>query len=310
MLVAEKVLPFFLVMIVGAAMARARLIDEGGVLGLSRYVYWVGFPALLVHGLGAAKPPSPEVLRGLFGYGLGALVPFVLAIVIARAARWSDNVKAALPMCAGLGNTGFLGLPLVASLLGSAAAGWAAAIVAIDWVVMASLSGALLHRATEAGRASHPLRSVLHGLFTPIVAGAVVGVAQMLVGWRWPEPIDQAISMCALSATAVGLVALGATLAARRAPDQPKRQGAPVWTAVALKLAVGPAFVAAATLLLGAPPAFRVAAILMSACPTAVTVFVQARTARVFAEGAARTVAISTLVSALTLTLLAMRLAH
>jgi malonate transporter len=176
--------------------------------------------------------------------------------------------------------------------------------------VMASLSGAQLHRATAAGRASHPLRSVLHGLFTPIVAGAVVGVAQMLVGWRWPEPIDQAISMCALSATAVGLVALGATLAARRAPDQPKRQGAPVWTAVALKLAVGPACVAAATLLLGAPPAFRVAAILMSACPTAVTVFVQARTAGVFAEGAARTVAISTLVSALTLTLLAMQLAH
>jgi len=314
-LVVEKVLPFFLIMIVGAVMARAKLIDENGVLGLSRYVYWIGFPTLLIHGLGAAHPPSPQVLKGLLGYGLGAVIPFLLAALIARWARWSTNVQAGLPMCAGLGNTGFLGLPLVASLLGPTAAGWAAAIVAIDWVVMATLSGMALHRATPKGQAAGSganslLKALAYGLLNPIVAGAAIGVAQMLVGWRWPTPVDQAITTCAISATAVGLVALGATLAARRAPDQPKRQGAPIWIAVGLKLLIGPACVAVATTLIGAPTAFRAAAILMAACPTAVTVFVQARSAGVFAEGSARVVAISTLISALTLTVLASALTH
>jgi malonate transporter len=310
-LVVEKVLPFFLIMIVGAVMARTKLLDETGVLGLSRYVYWIGFPTLLIRGLGNAHPPSPEVLKGLLGYGVAALIPFFLASLIARAARWSTNVRAALPMCAALGNTGFLGLPLVASLLSPTAAGWAAAIVAIDWVVTATLAGMALHPATPKGQAVQSqgaagvFKALAYGLLNPIVAGAVIGVAQMLVGWRWPAPVDQTISMCALSATAVGLVALGATLAVRRAPDQPKHQGAPIWTAVGLKLLVGPACVAAVVTLIGAPPAFRTAAILMAACPTAVTVFVQARSAGVFAEGSARVVAISTLVSAATLTALA-----
>ena len=51
MFVVSKVLPLFLVMLAGAALARARLLDEAGVTGLSRYVYWLGFPALLVHSL-------------------------------------------------------------------------------------------------------------------------------------------------------------------------------------------------------------------------------------------------------------------
>ena len=307
MLVVGKVLPFFLVMLAGAALARARLLDQGGVTGLSRYVYWLGFPALLVHSLGAGAPPSPAVALGLVGYAAGALCPFLVAAALARAMGWTPPIRAALPMCAGLGNTGFLGLPLAVSLFGVAALGWAGAIVAVDWVLLASLSGAQMYR--RPGEAWLP--ALCRGLFTPIVAGAVIGVGQMLTGWRWPAAADAAISMLAASATATGLVALGAVLAARRevadAPGAPETL--PVWSAVALKLIVGPACVAGATALAGAPVAFRHTAVLMAACPTAVTVFVQARQAGVFGDGAARVVAISTLVSALTLTGLAALLA-
>ena len=296
-----KVLPLFLVMLTGAAMARARLLDEAGVTGLSRYVYWLGFPALLIHSLGSGTPPSPAVALGLAAYALGALGPLLLALAVARLMRWPAPVRAALPMCASLGNTGFVGLPLAVSLFGPKALGWAGAVVAIDWVLLAGVSGAVLNSS------AHPFhRATAKGVFTPIVAGAVVGVVQMATGWRWPAAVDGAMSMIAVSATAVGLVALGAVLAARPAPKT--AQGgtiAPVWFAIAAKLLFGPACVGLAVTLSGAPPAFRATALVMAACPTAVTVFIQARTAGVFAEGSARAVALSTLASALTLTAIA-----
>ncbi len=303
MFVVQKVLPFFLVMLAGAVLARGRMLDTAGVTGLSRYVYWLGFPALLIHSLGAGAPPSAAVSAGLVGYAAGALCPMLLAAVLARAMKWPSGSSAALPMCAGLGNTGFLGLPLVVSLFGARALGWAGALVAIDWVVLASVSGMSLHRASGKDRSA--LQALGRGLFTPIVAGAAIGTAQMLGGWRWPGAMESAISTVSGGATAAGLVALGAVLAGRRASDPHEQTAAPVWSAVGIKLLAGPACVATAVTLSGAPPAFRAAAIMMAACPTAVTVFIQALTAGVFAEGSARVVALSTLLSALSLTAIA-----
>ena len=302
MFVIGKVLPLFLVMMTGAALARARLLDDGGVSGLSRYVYWLGFPLLLVHSLGAASPPSAATASGLVGYACGALCPLLLTIAVARLARWPTGVRAALPMCASLGNTGFVGLPLVLSLFGVKALGWGAAIVAIDWVLLAGVSGTVLNTT------AHPIhRAAARGVFTPIVAGAAVGIVQMATGWRWPGPVDAAISMISASATGVGLVALGAVLAARRVPAvEPQADAAlAIGFAVAAKLLVGPLCVLAAVTLSGAPAAFRATAVVMAACPTAVTVFIQARTAGVFGEGSAKVVALSTLASAITLTVVA-----
>jgi malonate transporter and related proteins len=302
-----KVLPLFLVMLAGAGLARARILDEAGVAGLSRYVYWLGFPLLLVHSLGSAERPSAGVLIGLAGYAAGALGPLVLAVAAARLFRWREGARAALPMCAALGNTGFLGLPLAASLFGSRAIGWAGAVVGVDWVLLAGLSGALLN-----GESHPPHRAAAKGVFTPIVAGAVLGALQMAFQWRWPAPLDAAVSAVSASATAVGLVALGAVLAARPGGARPSRAGdaQAVWFAIGAKLLAGPACVALATTLLGAPAAFRATAVVMAACPTAVTVFIQARTAGVFAEGSARVVALSTLLSAISLTLIASLVAH
>ena len=197
-LVVQKVLPFFLVMLAGAALGRTRILDPAGVAGLSRYVYWLGFPALLVHSLGTAAPPPPAVALGLAGYAGGALCPMLLAAALARALSWPRAVRAALPMCAGLGNTGFLGLPLVVSLLGARALGWGGALVAIDWVLLASVSGMSLHRASGEDRSL--LQALGRGLSTPIVAGAAIGTAQMLVGWRWPGPVEAVVSTVSASA--------------------------------------------------------------------------------------------------------------
>jgi malonate transporter len=56
--VLARVLPFFLLVGAGVALVRLRLLDDGMARGLSAYVFWIGFPALLIHSLSAIGAPG------------------------------------------------------------------------------------------------------------------------------------------------------------------------------------------------------------------------------------------------------------
>ena len=74
---------------------------------------------------------------------------------------------------------------------------------------------------------------------------------------------------------------------------------------VALKCVALPLTMWAAFSLSGSPTHIIVAATVLAACPSAVNVFIQARQAGVWAEGAATAVFVTTLVSIITVTLAA-----
>ncbi|MBC6982348.1 AEC family transporter [Caulobacter sp. 17J80-11] len=292
--VLSRVLPFFLIIGAGGLAARLKLLDAAAAQGLSRYVYWIGFPALLIFGLSHAAPPSLADARGLGAYVAAAALPLLLTIGLGRALNWPREVRAGAAMAATVGNTAFLGLPLTVSVLGEDARSAASAIMAIDAVILLSCSVGVI-------RGAGALKSVAGN---PVVVAALVGAIMLAAGLVLPGPIDAAAGALAATASPVALVALGAVLTLE-AGHAPRAELPPVAWAAASKLLVSPALVWIATGLVGASAAFRTVAVLMAACPTAVTVFVQARAYGVFARGAAQVVALATLASAVTLTLLA-----
>lgn len=81
--VAARVWPFFLLVAAGVALSRLRLLDARMTQGLSAYVYWVGFPALLIHSLSRLGRPGPELWSGLAAYAAVGLA--VMASQIGRA---------------------------------------------------------------------------------------------------------------------------------------------------------------------------------------------------------------------------------
>ncbi|MCK5909139.1 MAG: AEC family transporter, partial [Caulobacter sp.] len=83
----------------------------------------------------------------------------------------------------------------------------------------------------------------------------------------------------------------------------------PILTSALAKLAIFPLLVWLAVGLTPAPEAFRAGATLLAAAPTAVNVFIQTRTYGVWPRGAARTVAVTTALSAITLALAALLVA-
>ena len=302
--IVARVWPFFLLVAAGLALSRLRLLDARMTQGLSAYVYWVGFPALLVHSLSRLGRPGHDLILGLTAYAGAGLVVMASVAAAGRLLGWTRAERAGAGMASGVGNSAFLALPITGAVLGAETARLVAGVVAIDFVVMAATGVGLLGWA--AGRSIW--RSTLQAFRNPVVAAALAGVALALLDIALPAPLDRAVGMAAASGSPVGLVALGAALGLRETEDETAPSWGPVTLAALAKLVAFPLLAWLAIGLTPAPPAFRAGATLLAAAPTAVNVFIQTQAYGVFARGAARTVALTTALSLATLALVALLL--
>lgn len=302
--VVSRVWPFFLLVGAGLALSRLRLLDARMTQGLSAYVYWVGFPALLLHSLSRLGRPGHDLLLGLAAYAGAGLAVMAAVVTAGRFLGWSKVERGGAGMASGVGNSAFLALPITAAVMGAETARLVAGVVAIDFVVMAATGVGLLGWA--AGRSVW--RSTTQAFRNPVVAAALAGVALALLDLALPEPLDRAVGMAAVSGSPVGLVALGAALGLRETEGQAAPSWGPVTLAAVGKLVAFPLLAWFAIGLTPAPPAFRAGATLLAAAPTAVNVFIQTRAYDVFPRGAARIVALTTALSMVTLALAALLL--
>ncbi len=299
--VLARALPFFMLVGAGVVLARLRLFDGRMAQGLSAYVYWIGFPALLVHSLSRMGRPGHDLTLGLAAYA-GCLAAIMGLLVLAGLAlRWTREERAGTAMAAGVGNSAFLGLPVAAAVFGPEIARLGAGLVAVDFVLATALGVALLGWA--GGRSVW--RSTMQAFRNPIVAAALFGAALALIGLQLPGVLDRAVGAAAASGSPVALVALGVVLGLPVEADVPAPRWSPVIAAALAKLLVLPLLVWTVVGLTPAPAAFRLAATLLAATPTAVNVFIQTRAYNVFARGGARVVALTTVVACVTLSAVA-----
>jgi predicted permease len=302
--VAARVWPFFLLVGAGVALARLSLLDARMTQGLSTYVYWVGFPALLIHSLSRLGRPGPELTAGLLAYALVGLLVMSGVLVVGRLLGWTPRERAGAAMASGVGNSAFLALPVTAAVLGPETARLVAGAVAADFVVLAAAGVGLLGWA--AGRSVR--RAMAQAFQNPVVMAALLGLLLALLELALPQPLDRAIGLAAASGSPVGLVALGAALGLRQSKDEPAPTNAPIVLAALAKLLAFPLLVWWLVGLTPAPADFRAGATLVAAAPTAVNVFIQTRAYGVWPRGAARTVAVTTVLSMLSLSLVAILL--
>jgi hypothetical protein len=295
-----RVIPFFLLIAVGVVIARAKLIDLGGARALSAYVFWVAFPALLIHSLSHSPAPNARMAVSLITYAIAMGAPLVIALIVGRLLGWSREATAGAGMASIGGNSAFLGAPLAAALFGAQAIAPAAAVVAVDCTFIMILATATLRGASADGSWK---RTAVLTAANPLVIAALIGLAMTFAGVIAPGPIDQALATLRATASPVGLVALGIVVGLEFGHPA-EGEVRPVAVSVAFKTLLAPALVWLATGLVGADPLFRNTATLLAASPTAVNVFIQTRTLNVFSRGGAMSTVLATLVTVVTLPLL------
>ncbi len=141
------------------------------------------------------------------------MVAFTIAVTRNQRTGWNDASFGAL--VAAFPNTGFMGVPLLVTLLGAQAAGPAIVTITVDMILTSSLCIALsrLDGADEHG-VSHAAKLALRGvLVNPLPWSIVLGGLSSAFALRLPAPVNATVGMLADAASPVALFTIGAILA-------------------------------------------------------------------------------------------------
>ncbi|MDP9901189.1 AEC family transporter [Variovorax ginsengisoli] len=218
--------PFFALIAAGYLAARCRLLPLEAIPGLNAFVLYFALPCMLYR-FGAGTPIG-QLLDGsvalVWGAGALAVVGGVMALTRRGPRSWNDAAFGAL--VAAFPNTGFMGVPLLAALLGAQAVGPVIITMAFDMVVTSSLCIALSRLdgvgdrvggtspGTSRGGAAQALRQALRGMLrNPMPWAMLLGALASALQYRAPAPVDATVAMLASAASPAALFTIGAVLA-------------------------------------------------------------------------------------------------
>jgi malonate transporter and related proteins len=243
------IVPFFALVLIGYIAVRRRLLPVDSVSGLNAFVLYFALPAMLFR-FGARTPLVQLLDPSTIGVWLVSgilLMGLAVATGLWQGRGWLDASFGGL--IAVLPNSGFMGLPLIAALLGQQASGPIVTTLLVDIVVMQSIAVAVSQQG-YAGSAATKTRTTLNRvLANPMPWAIVLGALWGTWGGPMPGPVDQVLTLLASAATPVALFTIGAVLAregARPVPREGSGGGplsADVWWLTALKLLLHPALV-------------------------------------------------------------------
>ena len=216
-------LPFFALVLCGYLAARRGVLPSSAIPGLNGYVLYFALPCMLFR-FGAETPLfdllNPVVLAVYVTAAL-LIVFFTIAVTVNERVGLKDAAFGAL--VAAFPNTGFMGVPLLVALLGSAAAGPVISSILADFFITSTLCLALAQAAgaAAAGGAADAagasarqaaLRALRAALGNPLPWSIALGAVFSVTGLSLPGPLAKVVEMLAASASPVALFTIGVVL--------------------------------------------------------------------------------------------------
>ncbi len=295
-----KTLPFFAVIGLGYWAGRTRFFSAEATAYLTKFVFYFALSAMLFRFAANLSLAEIYSTRFVLAYLTGCLAVYALAATVALLRSVTIAEAAVEAQCAVIGNTGFLGVPMLVVLLGPEAAGPVLMVLSIDLIVFSSLITLIITGARE-GRMSWGILRVLGmGLLAnPMIVSMVLGLTWSASGWTVPAPVNDFLDLLGAAATPGALFAIGASLATKSA----ERLGVAVWLSLC-KLILHPAAVAFAALILFRVPMPQAGVMIAAAAlPVAGNVYILAQHYGVAPQRVSASILISTAASILTVTL-------
>jgi hypothetical protein len=287
-------LPIFAVIGLGWAAARLRIAPPVMIEAVGAFSFAFALPALMVR-LMAAQPLAQSLDGRFFAAYVGCcLAMLAIGLGLARALGRPAAEAAGIGIAGSFGNVGYLGPPLLISLLGAErSSGPLATAIMGEVVVMLLLGEVLMARARGTG--ASPFGRALRTLTrSPVILSIFLGAALGATGTVLPGPVDTFLGFLGAAAGPTALFALGGTLGRLRF----RRRLLAVALAIsAAKLAAYPALAWAVLGPFGlALEPWQVAAgVLLAAMPIANNAFILAQRHAVVVEEVSAAVLVSTI---------------
>ncbi len=260
--------PIFLLILLGFLATRWGALGREDVRSLGTFVVRFALPALIVHAL--ASRPLRDVfdVRFLLAYAAASLTVFTVVYAVARfGLRRGIAASAVHGLGAAAPNSGFVGFPVAAMVVGPTTAATALALaMTVENVVVIPLALAVAE--TEAHADTPFARMVAEVgrrlLRNPLILAIAVGMVISATGVGLPAVLAKPIDMLAAASGATALIVIGGALAG----TDPRAVAGEALLPVSAKLVLHPlAVTAALTVLPVASPDLGLSLQLFTAAP-------------------------------------------
>lgn len=295
-----RTLPFFAIIGLGFWAGRNRFFPEAATAYLTKFVFFFALSAMLFRF--TATLPFEDIYDGrlVVGYLLGTGAVYMIATLVGIVRKQTIATTAVEAQCAAIGNTGFLGLPMLAVLFGEAAIGPAMLILSVDLVVFSSLIVILINGSRDGRITRGTMRLIGVGLLkNPMIVSISAGLIWSALSLPLPTPAVDFLTILGGAATPGALFAIGASLASKSA----ERIELAAWLSFC-KLVLHPVLVALAVFWLIPTSVFAaMVAVSSAALPVAGNVYMLAQHYGVAPQRVSAAILLSTALSILSLPL-------
>lgn len=261
--------PIFLLIAIGYAAVRWRILPHEAIPGLGRFVLYLAMPGLIIHTLSSMKISQVIDLNFILSYGIGSLLMLGLALFLSTKVFKDEPVLGSLKaMGVSMSNTPYFGFPVLLQVVNSSAGQAFSMALLVETIVIIPLCMALLEF-NNSRSSGMPLGSIfmrLHKrmLRNPLLIAIITGMLISALNITLPDPVNITLKMLGGSSATIALFVIGASLV-----GSPLKGNVGSITPILLgKLVVHPLMVALLIWLLPPfDPQLQLAAILLAAMP-------------------------------------------
>ncbi|VGO23280.1 AEC family transporter [Pontiella sulfatireligans] len=302
MFIINSIAPIFLLIALGKGLKAMGFLPEAFFKGLNRFVFWIALPSLLISSISTAKLEFDTISQIVLLFSVGTLLSLAFAWVVARFLKLPGPSTGSFIQGSFRGNGAFVGLPVIVYSLGSLdpRAEMLGTVILAPVVVLFNILGVsvLTHYSKhKSGTGASVLAFFTELIKNPLILACVIGLALNLTGTALPLFLYRPIDALGSSALSLILLSTGASLEFEKL----RGTASPTLIASLIKVAVTPAigFLIAGLFDLGTTE--KMIAVFYLACPAAGMSYVMAEVMGNDGPLAGRIVALSTLLSAVTL---------
>jgi hypothetical protein len=293
--------PIFALMAFGYGAVRFRLFPAEGIKSLIAFVNNFATPCLLFHSLVTSDLVSAFNLSIIGPYYLGALICFVLGIVIAiKVFGNTPGAGVSVGFTGTFTNTVLVGLPIMTRAYGPDALPVTFSIIGLHGAILLTTAMITMELVRRDGQ---PLGKTLvvaarRVLSNPLIWGIIAGMIGYFSGLQLIEPAEAFFVMMSSAVVPAALFGIGGALHEYKLSENWKQ----ALVASLIKLVVHPALAYAMMIwVLHVPMEIARYGILLSAMPAGVNVYVFATYYNRAPSVAANTILIATIASAATI---------
>ena len=259
LVVGGSVLTLFLLMSVGFLFGRMGLLSGDTLSQVSRILLYVVTPCILITSFEVERTPKSQgqLLASLVAMAGIYVVYMVLSVLLFP--REGEAHKGIMRFAAVYGNAGFMGLPLIQSIMGDEAM-----MVAVVGLAVFNVTSWTQGRVLMGGWSELSLKKVA---LNPGILGFVIGAVLFFTGWRFPGPLDSAVGYLGSLNTPLAMVVIGGQMAqANLAQVFSTRK---LYLVSAIKLIALPLITALVLLPFHLDATIYIAAVILAGCPSA-----------------------------------------